>query len=73
MSDALERFWDNLLSRDRDLIQAAYSGLEAAEQKSVLAHLRRMASEPDWHPEQRLSALAALDALNPDRPEYYDH
>ena len=63
--DSLESFWDDLLSRSRELILAAYNSLEKGEQAAVLAHLRRMLDEPDWHAEQRLSALAALEALEP--------
>ena len=61
--DPLEILWDGLLSREPERIRAAYNGLSQAEQGVVLAHLRRMASEPDWQPEQRLSAQAALDCL----------
>jgi hypothetical protein len=59
----LESLWGNLLSRKPELIRAAFDRLNPSEQQSVLAHLNRMASEPGWHPEQRASALAALQAL----------
>lgn len=59
----LEDLWDGLLSRDPVLVRKAFAGLSVDEQKSILAHLQRMASEPDWHPEQRISAQAALEAL----------
>lgn len=62
-SDPLEVLWDALLSRQAAQIQAAYTALDPASQQVVLAHLRRMASEPDWHPEQTISAQAALVAL----------
>lgn len=62
-SDALEKLWDGLLSRQDSQIQSAYKELTSEEQDAVLEHLRRMVSEPGWHPEQRLSAQAALRAL----------
>jgi len=63
----LETLWDNLLSRQPELIQAAFDGLSKAEQHAVLAHLARMVSEPGWHPEQRASALAAQRVLEQPR------
>jgi hypothetical protein len=69
--DPLEIFWDAILSREPARIRAAFEPLGIASRAETLAHLRRMATEPDWHPEQRKSAQAALDALagppqNPD-------
>jgi hypothetical protein len=61
----LEILWEQLLSRQPEHVLAAFSGLAAQEKQSVLAHLRSMASEPGWHPEQRLSAQSALDAIQP--------
>ncbi len=63
-SDSLETLWDGLLSRQPEQIRAAYAGLDEIEKIAVLAHLERMASESGWHPEQHLSAQAALEALN---------
>jgi len=60
---AVEQLWDNLLSRQHKLVRAAFESLGEDEQVAVLAHLRKMTSEPDWHPEQRASAMAALEAL----------
>jgi hypothetical protein len=59
----LDQLWDNLLSRQPDLIWIAYASLDAPEQKSVLAHLLRMASDSGWLPEQRDSAKVAVKAL----------
>ena len=61
---AIEQLWDNLLSRQQKLVRAAFEALGEDEQVAVLVHLRKMTSEPDWHPEQRTSALVALEALN---------
>lgn len=59
----LEILWNDLLSRDDTKVQEAFARLEFEEQQAVLAHLRRMSVEEGWHPEQRLSARAALEAL----------
>lgn len=56
--------WTEILSRQPERIQAAYRLLTLEEQDYVLAHLARMTSEPDWHPEQVRSAQMALNALN---------
>jgi hypothetical protein len=61
----LETLWEHLLSRQPEKITAAFSNLSAAEQQTVFSHLRRMAEEPGWHPEQRASARTALDVINP--------
>ncbi|MGE5224267.1 MAG: hypothetical protein ACM3PY_17660 [Omnitrophica WOR_2 bacterium] len=62
-TDPLEKLWDDLLSRQDDQVRSAYQSLTSDEQGAVLEHLQRMAAEPGWHPEQRLSAQAALRAL----------
>lgn len=59
----LDTLWGNLLSRQPELIRAAFETLGATEQQSVLAHLDRMDSETGWHTEQRSSAQAALQVL----------
>lgn len=61
--DPLERLWDNLLSRQPDQIRLVFSGLTVDEQQAIRTHLLRMVEEPGWHPEQRISARAALDAI----------
>jgi hypothetical protein len=63
LTDPLEEIWDGLLSRQPERIRTAFARLTEAEQSAALAHLRRMASEPDWQPEQRQSAQVALDCL----------
>ena len=60
----LEILWDQLLSRRPKRVKAAFQRLGPDEQRAVLAHLVRMANEPGWHPEQRVSAQASLDALS---------
>ena len=59
----LEDLWERLLSRRPRQVRAAFESLTSAQQTTVLEHLRRMASEPDWHPEQQRSAAAALKAV----------
>jgi len=59
----LEAMWDDLLSRQPERIRAAYTALEAPEQQAVIAHLLRMVHESGWQPEQRLSAQAAISAI----------
>jgi hypothetical protein len=63
-SSDLENLWDSLLSREPEQVRAAFARLEPGERQSVVAHLRRMAGESGWHPEQRRSAEAALEALD---------
>ena len=59
----IENLWDHLLSRQPELIRAAFQSLAPQEQQDVLAHLQRMVSETGWHPEQIASAQAALDSI----------
>ncbi len=61
--DPLEKLWDQLLSRSPERIRSAFASLDEPSQQAVIAHLQRMASEAGWHPEQVISARAALDAL----------
>jgi hypothetical protein len=58
-----ETLWESLLSRQPEQVRAAFNSLDPGGQKLVLEHLQRMTGEDGWHPEQRLSAQAALDAL----------
>lgn len=59
----LDKLWDHLLSRQPELVREAFNSLDRSAQKSVLTHLQRMVKEEGWQPEQRLSAQAALQAL----------
>jgi len=61
--DQLEEVWDNLLSRQPELIRAAFASLNPPNQKAVITHLNRMISETGWQPEQQVSAKAAIQAL----------
>jgi hypothetical protein len=59
----LENLWKELLSRDAARVQDAFARLELGEQQTVRKHLQRMSVEEGWHPQQRASARAALEAL----------
>ena len=64
MSEWIEQFWAEILSRDPDRTRAAYQGLEDAEEQAALvAHLKRMTTEEGWAEPQRVSAERALSAL----------
>jgi hypothetical protein len=62
--DPVELFWESLLSRQPDQIQAAFNSVDKITQAQVLEHLQQMVSEEGWHPEQVLSAQTALEILN---------
>lgn len=59
----LEKAWDDLLSRDKKRIITRFRSLDAASQKTVLDHLKKMVNETGWHPEQVKSARSALKIL----------
>ncbi len=63
-STYLEKAWDDLLSRDAGRVRERFGSLDGESQKTVLAHLKKMATEDGWHVEQKTSAEAALQALN---------
>ncbi len=64
MSDWLENFWGEILSRDAERTRRAFVALQDAEQRqSVLDHLQKMVSEDGWAEPQRVSAQHALNAL----------
>jgi hypothetical protein len=58
--DPVEAFWDALFSRDPDQIHAVFDPLDEDTRQSVIAHLVRMITEKNWHPEQAKSARFAL-------------
>ena len=63
----LEEVWEALLSSDPPRIRRVWDDLTDEEALSVLAHLARMADEPDWAPAQREAAATALRVLR-DQP-----
>lgn len=66
MSDdtELENFWAELLSEEPERIERVWQTLDAEARVAIARHLRRMATEPDWHPLQRQSATAALNVID---------
>ena len=62
--DPVELFWDALLSRQPQRIRAVFAPLDPATRQAVLAHLHSMVTEDDWHPQQRVSAQAALKTID---------
>lgn len=62
--DPLEQFWQEVLSRDKDRVQAAINALDDNEERAaVVDHLKKMATEEGWSEPQRVSAQEALKAL----------
>ena len=62
--DPVELFWESLLSREPDQIQAVWNSIDRTSQEQVLLHLQDMLNGEDWLPEQRASAEAALKVLS---------
>lgn len=67
--DDLELFWNNLLSRQDELVLLAWETLERDEQRAIYAHLVRMTTEEGWTAPQRLSAEIALQVLRTHRAQ----
>jgi hypothetical protein len=65
----LEKTWDALLSRDAQRITKTFASLDQESQHIVLEHLKKMVSEDGWHPDQVLSAKAALQAIQSESQE----
>lgn len=61
--DPIELFWESLLSREPDQIQAAWNSIDHVTKEQVLIHLQDMANGEGWHPEQQTSAEVALLVL----------
>ena len=67
-----EVLWAAILSADPGRTMRAYDSLPPDDQQQVLAHLRRMAQEPDWQASQRDAARAALRAVESQQPPAED-
>jgi hypothetical protein len=61
--DLIEKFWDDILSRDPLRIKAAYEPLSDQERHEVFDHLKKMSSDNGWPLEQKASADTALDVI----------
>ena len=60
---SVEELWDNLLSRDAQLIITAFKQLTKSEQNLVIEHLQKMTQEEGWLPAQKISAQKALSFI----------
>lgn len=67
-NNRIDMIWEQLLSRNPDLIRAMYAELMTNEKKAVIQHLQKMVSEEGWHVEQVKSAKMALKAIKRKRP-----
>ena len=60
---SIELLWNSLLSREPEKIKSTFHHLNQPERNAVIEHLNRMTAEDDWHPEQKQSALIALQTI----------
>jgi hypothetical protein len=61
----IETLWGDLLSQEVERIKTTFNRLSSEEQEKILKHLKRMATDSDWHPNQRIAAQTALQILTP--------
>ena len=61
--DPLEKLWSEILSGNEKIIRTVFERLDPDGRKTVLDHLRKMASEEGWQIQQRQSAQVALNVL----------
>ena len=59
-----ENIWENILSREEDVIKLTFKDLSEEEKGYILGHLNKMVSEDGWQPEQIASASFALEVLS---------
>jgi hypothetical protein len=60
---SIEQLWDSLLSRQPKKINLIFHHLNQSDRSKVIEHLNRMHTEDGWHPEQKKSALIALQSI----------
>jgi hypothetical protein len=63
LSNPLKGIWDSLLGQKPEQIRSIFTTLSAGDQQAILVHLKKMVTEEGWHPEQRISAETALNAI----------
>ncbi len=63
-----EAIWADLLSGEPNQARRAYRRLSPEEQRQVVDHLDRMATEAGWHGAQRERARQALAAIREGAP-----
>lgn len=61
--ERLEIVWDQILSRDAELVRGMFQTLGADEQEIVFKHLKKMVTEEGWYAEQVKSARFALQII----------
>lgn len=61
--ERIEIVWDQILSRNAELVRGMFQTLGADEQEAVFEHLRKMITEEGWHAEQVKSAHFALQII----------
>jgi len=59
-----DNLWEDILSRDQEIIRKAYLRVSRNDQTAIKNHLQEMCGESDWHPQQKMSAEIALSAIN---------
>jgi len=64
MIGSIENLWEVMLSRNPARIIAVFQALSEEDQTLVFQHLKLMATDKGWHPEQRFSADSALNVIN---------
>jgi hypothetical protein len=62
-TEALETFWEDVLSSEPARIGRAWGLLTRTEAQAALAHLQKMAQEPGWQPVQQQAAADALRVI----------
>jgi pepF/M3 family oligoendopeptidase len=60
----LEALWSDLLSGVPERVRRAIEDLDPQAQTSLVNHLKRMATEPEWQPAQKDNARRALSILD---------
>ena len=65
----MEKMWDDLLSREPELVISAFEKLDPESRKNVVKHLKAMVSEKGWHIEQKKSARITLKAIHSNFPK----
>ena len=68
-NEPLEKMWDDLLSREPDIVTDAFQKIDHENRINVIKHLETMVNEKGWHIEQKKSARIALKVIRSKFPE----
>jgi len=63
LTNSIEDFWGELLSRDPNRIKKSFEDLDDSDRQAVVDHLITMTSAEGWHSSQKRSARIALKAI----------